>query len=195
MAQDAAYYTDRGLSSYRNGEYDKAIADYDEAIRLGPDYAFAYNNRGLAYYCKKEYDKAITDYDEAIRLRPDLAVAFNDRGRAFHDKKEYDKAIEDYNEAIRLRPNYFFAYHNRGALWRCGLNSRVPSQITTRPFSSVPVAQRLIKIVALFGQNVANTTKPSSTLTRRFGASLIMRWPITTEELFTPGGAITTRQS
>jgi tetratricopeptide (TPR) repeat protein len=51
-------------------EYDKAIADYDEAIRLDPKYAIAFNNRGSAWLIKKEYDKAIADYDEAIRLDP-----------------------------------------------------------------------------------------------------------------------------
>ena len=61
-------------------EYDKAIADYGEAIRLDPKDAFAYNSRGLAWYSKKEYDKAIADYDEAIRLKPDFAVAYYNRG-------------------------------------------------------------------------------------------------------------------
>ena len=55
--------------------YDKAIADYGEAIRLDPKYAAAYNNRGIAWSAKSEYDMAIADYGEAIRLDPGLALA------------------------------------------------------------------------------------------------------------------------
>ena len=97
-------YNNRGRLGDKK-EYDKAIADYNEAIRLDPKYAGAFNNRGNAWYDKKEYDKAIADYNEAIRLDPKIAAAFNNRGIAWYDKKEYDKAIADYNEAIRLDPS------------------------------------------------------------------------------------------
>ena len=53
--------------------YDKAIADFTEAIRLDPKDADAYCNRARAYYSKGEYDKAIADYSEAIRLNPKYA--------------------------------------------------------------------------------------------------------------------------
>ena len=99
-------YNNRGDAWDAKEEYDKAIADYNEAIRLDPKYAVAYNNRGAAWCAKKEYDKAIADYDEAIRLDPKYATAYNDRGGAWYDKEEYDKAIADFDEAIRLDPKY-----------------------------------------------------------------------------------------
>lgn len=50
------------------GDYDRAIADFDEAIRLDPKYAHAYENRAKAYASKGDYDRANTDRNEAIRL-------------------------------------------------------------------------------------------------------------------------------
>src|SRR5271166_5368995 len=111
---DAAVFYDRGVTYSKRGEYDRAIADYDEAIRLNPNLALAFTNRGFAYYKKGEYDRAIADYNEAIRLNPNLAVAFNNRGLGYGNKGEYDRAIADYNEAIRLNPNHALAFNNRG---------------------------------------------------------------------------------
>ena len=54
----------RGISYAKKGDYDKAIADYTEAIRLDPKDAAAYYNRGTSYAHKGDYDKAIADYTE-----------------------------------------------------------------------------------------------------------------------------------
>jgi len=56
---------------YRNkGDNDRAIADFNEAIRLKPNDASAYNNRGLAYAAKGDDDHATADFNEAARLKP-----------------------------------------------------------------------------------------------------------------------------
>ena len=55
----------------------KAIAHYDEAIRVDPKFANPYIGRGNAYQSKNDYDKAIADYDEAIRLDPKDAIAYD----------------------------------------------------------------------------------------------------------------------
>jgi lipoprotein NlpI len=96
------------------GDHDRAIADYNEAIRVKPDYADAFNNRGVTYDHKGDHDRAIADYTEAIRIKPDYAAAFNNRGLAYYSKGDYDSAIADYAAAIRLAPNYTAAFNNRG---------------------------------------------------------------------------------
>jgi tetratricopeptide (TPR) repeat protein len=75
-----AFYN-RG-NTYRNkGDDDRAITDYNEAIRLKPDYAYAFGNRGLAYGRKGDNVRAMADYNEAIRLDPTGAINFCKRGR------------------------------------------------------------------------------------------------------------------
>jgi tetratricopeptide (TPR) repeat protein len=92
----------RGDGSYEKKEYDKAVADYSEAIRISPNFADAFSHRGKTYCDKKEYDRAIKDFTEAIRLTPLDADAFVDRGIAYNGKKEYSRAVADYDQAIRL---------------------------------------------------------------------------------------------
>jgi len=108
-------YEYRGLAYYNKKDYDKAIADYDEAIKLKPkDTATNTYRRGDAYFNKKDYDQAITDYTEAIKLDPKYSSAYNNRGNAYFNKKDYDKAIADYTEAIKVNPKYSNAYFYRG---------------------------------------------------------------------------------
>jgi tetratricopeptide (TPR) repeat protein len=59
------------------GDYDRAIADLTEAIRLDPKYVWAYASRGEAYRMKGDYDRAIADLTEAIRLDPNYEWAKN----------------------------------------------------------------------------------------------------------------------
>ena len=79
----AEAYLIHGDSYAKSQDYDRAIANYDQAIRLKPAYAEAYNNRGYAYYWNYESAKAIADYSRAIELRPNYAYAYNNRGAAY----------------------------------------------------------------------------------------------------------------
>ena len=114
----AVAYNTRGIAYKHKGDYDRAIADSSEAIRLDPKYVHAYYNRGAAYWHKDDTDGAIADYSEAIRLNPKHAFPYNNRGVAYKDKGDNDRAIADYNEAIRLDPKYAAPYHNRGLAYK-----------------------------------------------------------------------------
>jgi len=86
-------------------DFDAAITDYSEAIRLDPKYALAFHNRGAAYANKGDRDRAIADYDEAIRLDPQYALAFCNRGRAKRAKGDETGAGADINRANQLSPS------------------------------------------------------------------------------------------
>ena len=81
-------FVNRGIAFRRVGDVDRAIRDYDEAIRLNPRAADAFNNRGNAFRTRDELERALRDYDEAIRLDPHYAHAFNNRGIIFLERGE-----------------------------------------------------------------------------------------------------------
>ena len=74
-AIEAKAYFDSGLAFLNRKEYDKAIGDFTEAIRLDPNYALAYLNRGLEYDYRGNYVKAVTA-EHQISLNLFVAVAF-----------------------------------------------------------------------------------------------------------------------
>jgi tetratricopeptide (TPR) repeat protein len=71
-------------------EHDKAIADYDEAIRLDPHDAVAYRQRGCSWSARMLYDRSIADFNGAIRLNPQYALAYANRGSAWLNRREFD---------------------------------------------------------------------------------------------------------
>ena len=107
-------YSLRAQALVGSKQFEKAIEDFDEAIKHNPNYANVYRDRGNAYRNLKQYERAIEDYNKAIELDPEYALAYNNRGIAFRNLKQYERAIEDYNKAIELDPEYALAYINRG---------------------------------------------------------------------------------
>jgi len=112
--ESAEEYLLRGDSFSAIKEYDLAILDYDQAIRLNPEYAEAYNNRGYAYYWIGDATHAIADYSRSIELRPNYAYAYNNRGAAYMASGHPDQAINDLDRAINLQSDFPQAYINRG---------------------------------------------------------------------------------
>lgn len=107
------YFLQAG-DKYKQGGYDEAIENYDEAIDLNPNYAVAYNNRGLARSKMGDKQGAFEDYSRAIALNPNSAEIYYNRGSVRADLGDKEGAFKDYSKAIALDPNLVAAYNNRG---------------------------------------------------------------------------------
>ena len=107
-------YHQRGYEASQRGEYESAIADYSEAIRINPNDATVYYNRGTSSYRIGRYESAIADFDEAIRINPNDERFYNNRGLAKTDFRQYESAIADFDEAIRINPNDVYFHYHRG---------------------------------------------------------------------------------
>jgi tetratricopeptide (TPR) repeat protein len=107
-----AYYSRAVIYVYHLIDYDCAIADAGQVIKLRPNAEAGFFVRGRAYFGKGNYDLAIADFTEVIRLNPNYAMAYNNRAwiYAYHLKRDYDRAIADVNQAILLDPNKEYFY-------------------------------------------------------------------------------------
>ena len=108
IPKTAGAFFERGILLGSRGDFNLAIMDFTEAIKLNPNYAEAYQLRGRAFYA------SISDYIWSIGDK------FNDAdaGRWGWDLSEeqllsYEMAIEDYDQAIKLDPNNANSYTGR----------------------------------------------------------------------------------
>jgi tetratricopeptide (TPR) repeat protein len=98
-------YVIRASVRSMKGDFDLALKDANEAVRLQPEESDWYNNRGGILLDRGEVDKAAVDFNEAIRRNPKNALAFNNRGTMFEKMHDYKKALADYKNAIELEPS------------------------------------------------------------------------------------------
>lgn len=110
-------YNNRGLAFLNERSYDKALEDFDKAIKLYPNYTLAYINRGNVLRDKHMYYEALSDYNKAIKLEPNFHKTYFNRGTLFLKNKKSDEALCDFNKAIDLNASYTEAYVNRGLLY------------------------------------------------------------------------------
>ena len=124
----ALEFAQRGIDYLDDGEYAKALADFNQALRLEPNGEYTpayYLYRGITYSMQKDYDKAIADFNQADKLEPNDEGVLAWRGNAyflkFEERNPKDngddlkrRALADLNKAIQLNPDYAWAYGRRG---------------------------------------------------------------------------------
>jgi tetratricopeptide (TPR) repeat protein len=119
QSKDADAYAQRAAWYCSRGEFESAVQDYSEVIRLASrnERATAYYERGSVCLSAGWYDRAIADFSEAIRRAPDFARAYRDRGVAHIEKGETQTGLADLTRALRLDPKDDRAYVERGLVY------------------------------------------------------------------------------
>ena len=103
---DALALYRRAAALNASGQTDKALADYNAAIKADPKASLAFLGRGvLLAVRKRSYDRAIEDFDKVLVLEPDNVEALISRGDAFSQLGDAGRAMVDLDRAVALAPN------------------------------------------------------------------------------------------
>jgi tetratricopeptide (TPR) repeat protein len=98
----AGDFQTRGELWRREGDSDKAVADFTAAIELDPQKPIFYLERGLTLAAKKENEKAMADCDQALRLDPKYQLAYVLRAQLWTEQRKYISVRNDLVTAWRL---------------------------------------------------------------------------------------------
>lgn len=105
-AGEAGARLSEGLTLAWGGDWDGAIAAFDQAITLRPTFAFAYLNRGLAYWREGNAERAAADLDLAIKYAPHAARGYYNRGVLRREQGNRRGAAADMARAMDLDQDY-----------------------------------------------------------------------------------------
>ena len=94
--------------------FKEALASFDRALTIKPDYFEAQYSRGNALRHQSRFEEALASYDQALVIKPEFAQALNDRGNALQELKRFADAIASYDEVLRIKPTFAEALYNRG---------------------------------------------------------------------------------
>ena len=107
-------FNNRGIAYAENSNFDQAIKDYDQSIKLKENNFDAYLNKGIALKNIFRFKEAINHFNISLKLRPNDAKVYYNSGNVFLELNNFNKALELYNKAILLQKNYSEAYAKRG---------------------------------------------------------------------------------
>lgn len=111
--EEGRYYTLRASAWWALGNVEKALDDFNRAIKLGYEEAHAYTSRGLFHAEMGNFDEAIADYDKSLEIDPEAIAPIINRAAVHMSRGDYDKAAADYGLVLEKRENSASILHQR----------------------------------------------------------------------------------
>lgn len=101
----AAVYQGRAYALAKNQQFQEAIQDYTEALKIKPDDARIYEQRAAVEMKMYDYDKALADYSEMIKLKPNEARYYNYRAYIYETKGDIKNSMADTEKVLKMDTN------------------------------------------------------------------------------------------
>ena len=103
-----------GVANNAQSKLDEAIAAWNKALLIKPDFAEAHNNIGAALLSQGKFEEASAAYDKALLIKPDYANAHYNLGITLQELDRLEEAVASYTKAIALKPDYTEAHYILG---------------------------------------------------------------------------------
>jgi tetratricopeptide (TPR) repeat protein len=119
ITSGAANFLNQGNQLRDLGQHEKALAAYDKAIAIKPDYLEASWSRCYAFNQLQRYEEALAACDEALKIKPDYYNAWWSKGYALDELQRYQEALAAYDRALKIKPDFPETWNNRGTALNC----------------------------------------------------------------------------
>lgn len=126
----ASIHIHRGAAAMREGDLDRALAEYRRASELDPESPKARYNLGSVMLKKGDRDAARKHFLGAVELDPDYRDAHVNLAGMYAETDDWERAAEHYGEAVRIDPLDYTARVGRAvALARAGRAGRAREEL------------------------------------------------------------------
>jgi tetratricopeptide (TPR) repeat protein len=98
----AAVYQQRAYAAATNQQFQDAINDYGEAIKISPEDSRIYEQRAAVEMKLNDMDKALADYSEAIKLKPNEVRYYGYRSYIYEVKGDIQNSMADTEKVLKL---------------------------------------------------------------------------------------------
>jgi tetratricopeptide (TPR) repeat protein len=112
--QLAATYKTRGTVYFYKSDYDRAIQDYTQAIKLDPQNSEAFDNRCWTNATLNKLQEALKDCNESLRLRPNFGSTMDTLAFVYLKLGQFDRAIATYTAVLQIDPKSVYSLYGRG---------------------------------------------------------------------------------
>jgi tetratricopeptide (TPR) repeat protein len=107
----------RGNEYIQDGELEKAVDEYKQALELEPENVDVLTNLGVVYYNLGRLDEAIAEYLKATEIAPEDADVHSNLAAAYVQTNQLDKALDEYLRAVDLDPSLPEAHFGLGVVY------------------------------------------------------------------------------
>ncbi len=116
-ANNAIALSQQGSTLFELQRYQDALAAYQEAVNISPDYVPGWSGQGKTLSELKKYEEALTAYDQAIQIQPDYVEAWSGRGFVLRNLQRYPEAIAAFDKALQLDDNSPDVWNAKGEVF------------------------------------------------------------------------------
>ncbi len=99
-------YNHRGMAYFAMGHHQRALQDFNSAVRYDPESDRGFANRGLCQRVLKKYERAIEDFSQAVKLNPNRPDGYFGRAQTYHDMQQFAPARDDCEKALSIHSGY-----------------------------------------------------------------------------------------
>lgn len=110
-------FANRADAYFALGDKERALDDYNQAVKLAPNNAKLYYNRGVFHAAQADGEAAFRDLNTALSINPKFVAALRERAKLYLTQDNFSGALADYSEAVRVQPKTAALWSERGYLY------------------------------------------------------------------------------
>jgi tetratricopeptide (TPR) repeat protein len=116
--QNADFYAQEGDKYLNEGNYNKAVESYANALKKDPKSVETHRKLAESYSKLGNNDLALQEFTNILQIDPNYILAYNYRGFLYSNQSKWNEAIQEFESALKIEPNNIYALAHLGLAYK-----------------------------------------------------------------------------